>query len=258
MTKIIGHRGARNIWPENSLTGFRNVLDLDVDAIEFDVHLTDVGELVVIHDASLDRTTDRIGPVRDLTIDMRLETHLQGTLEVLPTLSDVLAVFESAARKCLHIEIKSDAAGRPYPGIVEKVVAEIEWFGMADRCHLTSFDLTVIEECRRVAPHIDRLVSANAASIEREGGLSAFLTNAVRLVEIVAIHHELLQKEWVQITQMLAPEQLCVWTLNDEALIRSWLERGIGYLTSDQPDLALSLRSGIGALPASRGNRPRA
>ena len=47
MTKIVGHRGARNIWPENSLTGFRNVLALNVDAVEFDVHLTDAGELVV-------------------------------------------------------------------------------------------------------------------------------------------------------------------------------------------------------------------
>lgn len=248
MTKIIGHRGARNIWPENSLTGFRNVLDLEVDGIEFDVHLTDAGELVVIHDTSLDRTTDRVGPVRDLTIDMRLKTHLQGTLEVLPTLSDVLAVFEGAARRCLHIEIKSDAAGRPYPGIVEKVVAEIERFGIADRCHLTSFDLAVIEECRRVAPHIRRLVSANAASIEREGGLGAFLIDATRQVEIVAIHHELLQKEWFQISQVVPAERLCVWTLNDEALIRSWLERGIGHLTSDQPDLALSLRSEIRAL----------
>ena len=64
MTKITGHRGARNLWPENSMTGFRNVLDLGVDAIEFDVHLTDAGELVVIHDATLDRTTDRTGPVR--------------------------------------------------------------------------------------------------------------------------------------------------------------------------------------------------
>ena len=79
MTKITGHRGARNLWPENSLTGFRNVLALGVDAIEFDVHLTDAGELVVIHDATLDRTTDKTGPVRALSPAARTETHLQAS-----------------------------------------------------------------------------------------------------------------------------------------------------------------------------------
>lgn len=47
MTHITGHRGARNLWPENSLTGFRNTLELDVDATKFDVHLTDAGNLAL-------------------------------------------------------------------------------------------------------------------------------------------------------------------------------------------------------------------
>ena len=62
MTLITGHRGARNLWPENSLTGFRNAITLGVDAIEFDVHLTRSGELVVIHDATLERTAEGAGP----------------------------------------------------------------------------------------------------------------------------------------------------------------------------------------------------
>ena len=78
MTKITGHRGARNLWPENGLTGFRNVIALDVDAIEFDVHLTDQGELIVIHDATLDRTTEGQGPVRLLTPETRRTTKLMG------------------------------------------------------------------------------------------------------------------------------------------------------------------------------------
>ena len=57
MVLIIGHRGARNLWPENSLEGFERTRDLGVDAVEFDVHLARDGELVVIHDPSLERTT---------------------------------------------------------------------------------------------------------------------------------------------------------------------------------------------------------
>ncbi len=244
-TKITGHRGARNLWPENSLTGFRNVLALGVDAIEFDVHLTDAGELVVIHDATLDRTTDKAGLVRHLTPQSRTETHLDGTTDTVPTLAEVLAILVDAGERQLHVEIKSDEEKKPYPGITEKVVAEIERFGLAHRCHLTSFDVSVLEECLRVAPRVDRLVSVNAEWAAKQGGLSTFIENVDGLVDIVAIHHELMAEEWALITSKLPLDRLCVWTLNDEALIQTWLERGIGHLTSDSPDLALSLRGKI-------------
>lgn len=245
MTKINGHRGARNLWPENSLTGFRNVLALDVDAVEFDVHLTDAGELVVIHDATLQRTTDKTGPVRALTPALRAETHLEGSADIVPTLADVFSMLAEDAGKQLHVEIKSDEAKQPYPGIVEKIVAEIERFGLAERCHLTSFDISVLEECRRIAPQIARLVSANAEWAEKQGGLKAFLLKTEDLADLVAIHHELMQSEWTLLTETLPRERLCVWTLNDEALIRHWLEQGIGHLTTDSPDLALRLRAAM-------------
>ncbi|WP_375263913.1 glycerophosphodiester phosphodiesterase family protein [Palleronia sp.] len=66
MTAITGHRGARNLWPENSLMGFRKAAELGCDAIEFDVHLTVAGELVVIHDPTLERTTEGAGEVANL------------------------------------------------------------------------------------------------------------------------------------------------------------------------------------------------
>ncbi|MBC7313209.1 MAG: glycerophosphodiester phosphodiesterase [Rhizobium sp.] len=247
MTLITGHRGARNLWPENSLQGFRNVLELGVDAVEFDVHLTDAGELVVIHDATLERTTEGQGPVRALTPEARLDVRLKDSDETIPTLSDVLAVLAAADGLPLHVEIKSDETGTPYPGIVEKVAAELAAQGLADRSYLTSFDVSVLEECRRVAPDIARLVSVNAAWAEKQGGLKRFIERVEGLVEIVAIHHELMEAEWDLITGLLPLHRLCVWTLNDEALIGKWLARGIGHLTSDSPDLALDLRGKITA-----------
>ena len=61
MAMIVGHRGARGLWPENSLSGFRALATLAVDAVEFDVQQARDGGLVVIHDPSLDRTTERSG-----------------------------------------------------------------------------------------------------------------------------------------------------------------------------------------------------
>lgn len=247
MTLITGHRGARNLWPENSLQGFRNVLELGVDAVEFDVHLTDAGELLVIHDATLERTTEGQGPVRALTPEARRNVKLKDSEETIPTLSEVLSVLAAADGLPLHVEIKSDETGTPYPGIVEKVAAELAAQGLAVRSYLTSFDVSVLEGCRRIAPDIARLVSVNAAWAERQGGLKAFIEQVEGLVEIVAIHHELMEAEWHLITNLLPLDRLCVWTLNDEALIAKWLERGIGHLTSDSPDLALNLRGRISA-----------
>ncbi len=247
MTLITGHRGARNLWPENSLQGFRNVLELGVDAVEFDVHLTDAGELLVIHDATLERTTEGQGPVRALTPEARLNVRLKDSDETIPTLSEVLSVLAAADGLPLHVEIKSDETGTPYPGIVEKVAAELAGQGLAGRSYLTSFDVSVLEECRRVAPDTARLVSVNAAWAERQGGLKTFIDKVDGLVEIVAIHHELMDAEWDLITSLLPLDRLCVWTLNDEALIAQWLERGIGHLTSDSPDLALKLRGKVSA-----------
>lgn len=243
MTLITGHRGARNLWPENSLTGFRNVLALDVDAIELDVHLTDAGELIVIHDATLDRTVEGTGPVRALTQQARASLRLKDSGDGIPTLDEVLSVLASSGDRKLHVEIKSDAEGRPYPGIVEKVAAQITRFGLEGRSYLTSFDVSVLEECRRLAPGIGRLVSVNGAWAHKQGGLKAFLSQVDGLVDVVAVHHELMEAEWELVTATLPLDRLCVWTLNDATLIGKWLARGIGHLTSDSPDLALKLRA---------------
>lgn len=246
MTFVIGHRGARNLWPENSLTGFRNAIQLGVDAIEFDVHLTDAGELVVIHDALLDRTIAGTGPVRHLTPETRQQTKLKGTDEAVPLLSEVLAVLAPSGLD-LHVELKSDETGNPYPGIVPRVLAELSSLGLTERTHLTSFDLSVLETCREEAPQIARLVSVNRQWAEKQGGLAAFLERVEGLVDIVAIHHELMESDWGLIQQKLPLERLCVWTINDEPTMRRWLDRDIGNLTSDSPDLALSLRASAAA-----------
>lgn len=245
MTLITGHRGARNLWPENSLAGFRNTLKLGVDTIEFDVHLTKTGELVVIHDATLERTTEGFGPVRKLTPQARAGIRLKGTDEAIPTLADVLTALSAKDGPDLHVEIKTDETGTPYPDIARRVAEELRRFGVEDRTHLTSFDISVLEDCRRHAPQVARLVAVNADRAERQGGLAAFLARVDGLVDIVAIHHELMEAQWELVRATLPLDRLGVWTVNEEAGIRRWLERRIGRLTSDRPDLAIALRSAM-------------
>jgi glycerophosphoryl diester phosphodiesterase len=243
MTRITGHRGARGLWPENSLGGFRDAAALGLDAIEFDVHLADSGELLVIHDAILGRTSDGSGLVRDLSPAQRAEIRLNGSDETIPTLGDVLSVLGSDIGTALHIELKSDSDGHSYTGLAERVIAEIDRYGLRARCYLASFDNTMLEECRRLAPDIPRLISVDAAHADRQGGLEAFLGRVNDLVDIVAIHHRLLDAQWDMAVATTAADRLCVWTVNDEVRIREWLDRGVGHLTSDRPDIALAVRN---------------
>ncbi|WP_353474679.1 glycerophosphodiester phosphodiesterase family protein [Salipiger sp. H15] len=247
MTRITGHRGARNLWAENSLTGFAEVLKLGVDAVEFDVHLTGAGELVVIHDATLERTTEAEGEVRALSPEARAATRLKDSTDVIPTLDEVLDLLAPHKDLDLHVEIKLDAQNRPYPGIAAKVAEALLARGLASRSHLTSFDLGILCDCRQHAPQIRRLVSADAMWVEKQGGLEGFIEAVSDLVDIVALRHDFLAAHWDEVLRLWPIERLCAWTVNDAETMQAWLGRGVGHLTSDRPDLALALRRGVPA-----------
>ncbi|MBN9314648.1 MAG: glycerophosphodiester phosphodiesterase [Devosia sp.] len=242
MTDIIGHRGGRNLWPENSMLGFRRALELAIDAVEFDLHLTDAGEILVIHDATLDRTVEASGEVRALPAGAHASLRLRGSDEGIPTLDEVLSLMAASRRVELHVELKADATGTPYPGLAARAANAVASYGLGDRCLLTSFNLDVLEECRAVAPGVRRLVSINEKSAERLG-LLATLQRANALVSVVAVHKDLLAAQWAEITATIPPDRICAWTVNEAAEIAAWLDRGVGYITSDDPVLALATRS---------------
>ncbi|WP_417271079.1 glycerophosphodiester phosphodiesterase family protein [Celeribacter sp.] len=251
MTFITGHRGARNLWPENSLTGFREAIKLGCDAIEFDVHLTDAGELVVIHDPTLERTTQAAGTVAALSPSERAATRLTDSLDTLPTLDEVLDVLVPAGVN-LHVELKVDSTGQPYPNLDRRVAERLRAHGATQRAHLTSFDLSILKSCLAHNPDIPRLVSTDSRWVEKYGGLEAFFAEVRNLVDIVALRHDYFATVFDQVTQMWPKDRLCAWTVNEPEALRGWLGRGIGHLTTDRPDLALALRrTCVGAMAPS-------
>jgi len=122
MTMVVGHRGAAAHAPENTMESFRLGAEMGADAIELDVHLTADGQLAVIHDETLDRTTDRTGRIADLTMDEIREADAGATFartgdsgfpfagrdHQVPTLDEVLAWLPDDLG--LVIEIKARAA----------------------------------------------------------------------------------------------------------------------------------------------------
>src|SRR3989338_86923 len=89
LTQTMGHRGAAALEPENTLRGFRRAIELGVDYVEFDVHCCKSGELVVIHDETVDRTTNGKGFVADLTLQ-QLKKLDAGKSETIPTLQEAI------------------------------------------------------------------------------------------------------------------------------------------------------------------------
>lgn len=105
MNKIlnIGHRGAKGHEPENTLISFQKALELNADGVEFDVHVCKSGELIVIHDFTVDRTTNGTGAICDLTLKEIKALRINKTIEI-PTLDEVLLIFDK--RHFINIELK--------------------------------------------------------------------------------------------------------------------------------------------------------
>jgi glycerophosphoryl diester phosphodiesterase len=143
MIYVVGHRGAAGIIPENTIRGFRYAIDLGVDGVECDVHLTRDNHLVVMHDQEVDRTTDGSGRIRDLEFaDVRALDAGEG--EGVPTLGEVLDTVRGKVR--LLCELKGE-------GVEAAAVDAVAARAMEDGVVFTSFHLERIAEVRR---HGDR------------------------------------------------------------------------------------------------------
>jgi len=235
------HRGGAALWPENSLLAFRNALVLGADFVELDVHLSRDGEVMVIHDATLERTTDGSGPVRERTAAELRALHLKDrggapTAEPVPILDEVVALAAAGQRQML-LEIKTDDRKRRYPGIEEKVMAVL------DRRRFTSFAIVMAFEgetwrrVREIRPdaRVGALYSARAlpaAAIEPE-------LQALRRAGIgfVGLDQRLVTAD-VARQARLAGLTLGVWTVNERDAIERFIGQGVGVVITDRPDLA--------------------
>lgn len=160
---IIAHRGDSDSRPENTLAAFAGALEVGADLVEFDVQLSKDGHVVVIHDPSVDRTTDGRGNVREMTLaDLRaLKAGYPRRFgdafagERVPTLADALGMLRGRAR--VMIEIKSDAVTDDSDGGIEaRALAEVRRAGLEKDVAVISFDRRALVRCRQHAPEITR------------------------------------------------------------------------------------------------------
>lgn len=144
MIKIVGHRGAAGIHPENTLKGFLYAIDLGVDYIECDVHLTFDNHLMVMHDATIDRTTNGTGNIKNLT-HKTISALNAGQGERVPTFDEVLDLV--TPNITLLCELKGE-------NTEEKAVQAVTSKGLENKVIFTSFHLPRIEKIKRINPQL--------------------------------------------------------------------------------------------------------
>lgn len=153
MTKIIGHRGAAGLALENTLESIRAAIRAGVDAIEFDVHATKDGKIVVCHDNHLARISDSTALLQSLTYEELQKISLRNG-ETVPTLRQVLEIAEAHAMPVI-IEIK-------VKGYTEKICSIADEYPGLD-ITFASFRRGVIETCRKLKPEAPAMVGRSGA-----------------------------------------------------------------------------------------------
>lgn len=240
---VAAHRGGALLWPENSLTAFRGALGLGVDLLELDVHLTRDGEVVVIHDPTLERTTTGQGAVRDRSWAELAAVTLKGTTgERVPRLRDVFALAGPTTAGLL-VEIKVGVDRAPYSGIEEKVLALLGEAGLLGHATVMAFEPETLERLRTLSPTVRLTGLLSQRGAERIGGVRAAVARLQALkANDLGIERTLLSPEAVAAARA-AGLTIGVWTVNEPEELRRALAAGVDYVTTDRPDLALKLRA---------------
>lgn len=231
--RLIGHRGAKALAPENTLGSIRAAKAAGVGWVEIDAKLAGDGVPVLIHDATLDRTTDRSGPVVALT-SAELAAVDAGGGEGVPTLAQCLALCREIGLG-LDLEIKPDSGTGAETARAVLAVLAAEGWGAEDALIITSFDRDALAVARDAAPDIPRgfLIDAwhpdwRKAAVEL--GVVAVIpwTRQIDGPEQIA---EVLDGGWVPM----------VFTVNDPERAKQLYAWGVAGIVTDDPPALLDL-----------------
>lgn len=220
----IGHRGAKGYEPENTLVSFQKALDMQVDGIELDVHLSADGEIIVIHDETIDRTTNGKGAVNTLSLRELKAFRIDEKYEI-PTLKEV---FDLVNQDCfINIELKSYEATDKVVSLIEKYVSKKDW--KYDRFLISSFDWNAVQQ---VAFLNDKI----PVGILTETDLDLALAFA-KFIQAKSIHphYHLLTKENTAKIQEKG-FQVFPWTINELGDIQKIKTCNVNGIITDFPN----------------------
>ncbi|MDP0506153.1 MAG: glycerophosphodiester phosphodiesterase [Fusobacterium sp. JB019] len=237
MTKIFAHRGFKGYYPENTLLAFKKAIDIGADGIELDVQLTKDKEVVIIHDETIDRTTDGNGFVdnfnyKDLCSFNASSNFPEYGFNKIPTLEEYFNLVKDT-NIITNIELKTGK--NEYLGIEAKVFHLICKYHLEKKVIISSFNHYSILRMKKIAPNL------------KYGLLSeTWIVNAGKYTKDLGIQccHPCYQNMTENIVKEIKNEgiEINVYTVNDETSIRDMLNKKIDIIIGNYPDLALRIR----------------
>jgi len=237
---VIAHRGDSAHRPENTLASFASALEIGAGIVELDVQLTADGQIVVLHDAEVDRTTTGRGDVRRMSLE-EVRTLSAGYPERfgdawkgerVPTLAEALALVHGRARVMIEIKkesVSDDAEG----GIEARTIAEVRRQGLADQVALISFEHRALLRCRAQAPEIARGHLFGRTTLEkmlrntRDAGCGVVMPHKDQLSDAIATGvHE-------------AGWKLATWVVDEPEELKRLARFGLYGVGSNRPGVLL-------------------
>jgi glycerophosphoryl diester phosphodiesterase len=248
---VMAHRGGRGLWPENTLYAFERAVELGVDVLEMDIHTTADGVPVVMHDDTVDRTTNGSRPIQALTLEelKSLDAGYRWSADdgqtfpyrgqgiSVPTVEEVFAALPETP---MNIEIKQTE-----PSMVALFCQLIRDYHLADQVLVASFDQETIttfrDECPEVATSAGRseMVSLFVLSTPFLEATYSPASSAAQVPEYEGSLH-VLTARFVDAAQSRDME-VHAWTINDEADMERLIALGVDGIITDYPDRLLAL-----------------
>jgi len=249
---VIAHRGGAGLWPENTLYSFQRAAAMGVDILETDMHSTADGALVLIHDPTVDRTTNGSGRVNHLTLsqlkaldagyywseDGGRTFPCRGQGITVPTVEEVLSAFPEMR---INIDIK-----QARPSVAGRFRRLILDYGMVERVMVASFNSSILREFRRLCPAV--ATSAGRSEVRLFYALSllspraAFLPAGCYALQVPVARRGLrvITKRFLT-SARLRNLQVHAWTVNSGPQMEWLLRLGVDGIVTDYPDRLLAL-----------------
>lgn len=228
----VAHRGASGLFPENTMLAYRRAIEVGVDFLEVDVQLTRDGEIVIMHDETLERTTNGAGFVHEHSLAQLRELDA-GRGERIPTLGEVFQLArEHTIRLCVEVKGVDEVASVE---ITKRVVAAIQHAGFVPYTVLTSFFPDALRQAKQVEPRLAALLDP----LPQDGTLSPrelCEQTLAAYANLIGYNFQFVTREVVRESE-LTGLPLWIWAPNTQAEIAGMLELGVPGIVTDRPDV---------------------